>query len=48
MELKPLSTIIVPKWGSKDVHAFSALQGSLYRSALHRNGPPPDGYTLPC
>lgn len=41
MEMKPLRTIIVPKWGSKDVHAFSALQGTLYSSALHRNGTPP-------
>jgi hypothetical protein len=48
MELKPLRTIIVPKWGSKDVHTFSALQGSMYSSALHRNGTPPDVYSLPC
>lgn len=48
MEMKPLRTIIVPKWGSKDVHIFSAPQGTLYSSALHRNGTPPDVYSLPC
>jgi hypothetical protein len=48
MEMKPLRTIIVPKWGSKDFHTFSALQGTLYSSALHRNGTLPDVYSLPC
>ena len=48
MEMKPLRTIIVPKWASKDVHTFSALQGSLCSSAQHRNDTPPDVYSLPC
>jgi len=48
MEMKPLRTIIVPKWGSKDVHTFSALQGTLHSIAFHRNGTPPDVYSLPC
>lgn len=47
MEMKPLRTIIVAKWNSKDVHTFSALQGSLYSSVLHRNGTPPEVYSLP-
>jgi hypothetical protein len=48
MEMKPLRTIIVAKRNSKDVHTSSALQGSLYSSVLHRNGTPPDVYSLPC